>query len=54
MRANASQKSVLLSHTCQLVDLFEQLLDVIFNLFDLSGVGALTLTINRKCHITTT
>lgn len=29
--------------TCQLVDLFKKLLDVIFHLFYLSRVGALTL-----------
>lgn len=45
---------MVLSPTCELVDLFEQLLDVIFHLFDLSGVGALTLTINSKHHIRTT
>lgn len=31
------------SPTCQLVDLLQKLLDVILHLFDLSGVGALTL-----------
>lgn len=36
-----------ISPTCQLVDLLEQLLDVIFHLFDLSGVGALTLTTHK-------
>lgn len=37
-----------LSATCKLVDLFKQLLDIIFHLFDLSRVGALTLMIKKK------
>lgn len=35
--------SVVLPVTCELVDLLEQLLDVIFHLFNLSGVSALSL-----------
>lgn len=41
---------VCLLATRKLVDLFEQLLDVIFNLFDLPGVGALALTIINKAQ----
>lgn len=39
------------SLTRQLVYLLEQLLNVIFHLFDLPGIGTLTLVVNSKQHI---